>query len=147
MKKTIYASPLGLLLIKEEAGMIMEIDFVEEAEGTSETPLLLEAKRQLEEYFRKERRSFSLPMNPKGTEFQKKVWRELLKIPYGQTSTYGEIAVKIGSPRGARSVGSACNKNPLAIVIPCHRVLGKNGELVGYASGLDIKAKLFELEN
>ena len=135
--------PAGLLLIKEEAGMIMEIfDFVEEAEGTS-NPLLLEAKRQLEEYFRKERWSFSLPMNPKGTEFQKKVWRELLKIPYGQTSTYGEIAVKIGSPRGARSVGSACNKNPLAIVIPCHRVLGKNGELVGYASVLDIKAKLW----
>lgn len=104
-------------------------------------------EKELLEYMRGERKSFSIPLNPKGTEFQKKVWNELLKIPYGEVRTYGEIAGAVGCPKGARAVGLACNKNPIIILIPCHRVVGKNGKLTGYACGIDVKEKFLSLEN
>jgi methylated-DNA-[protein]-cysteine S-methyltransferase len=107
---------------------------------------LKEAKNQLEEYFNSKRTKFNLPLSPKGTAFQKKVWDELLKIPYGKTTTYGEIASKIGNKNASRAVGGANNKNPIPIFIPCHRVIGKSGNLTGYALGLDIKEKLLKLE-
>lgn len=147
MNKTAFASPLGLIEISEENAKITKIDFTDKLPDISETPVLKEAKRQLSEYFQKERRVFDFPLEPKGSDFEKKVWQELLKIPYGKSATYGEIAERVGSPRGARSVGHACHNNPIAIVIPCHRVLGKSGKLTGYASGLDKKAKLLELES
>lgn len=106
-----------------------------------------ELEKQLREYMDGERKSFSIPLKPNGTQFQKKVWNELLKIPYGEVRTYGEIAKAVGCPKGARAVGLACNKNPIIILIPCHRVVGKNGKLTGYVCGIDVKEKFLSLEN
>ena len=147
MKKTVYHAPIGKLVIVEEDGMITEIHATHEEHSVSETPLLLEAKKQLDEYFQKKRKTFTLPLLPKGTPYQKQVWQELLKIPYGKVATYGEIAERVGNPRGARSVGGACNKNPIMIVIPCHRVIGKSGNLTGYAEGIETKKLLLKLES
>lgn len=105
-----------------------------------------EAARQLEAYFSGELKSFDLELAPEGTDFQKSVWKALCEIPYGETRTYKEIAVSIGLPRAYRAVGLANNRNPIAIVVPCHRVIGSNGKLTGYASGLDIKEFLLMLE-
>ena len=105
-----------------------------------------EARRQLEEYFAGRRKTFDLPLRPNGTDFQRRVWEELLQIPYGQTATYGEIAKRIGNPNAARAVGQACNANPIPIFIPCHRVVGSNSRLTGFALGLDVKSALLELE-
>ena len=112
----------------------------------SETPLLTEAAKQLLEYFSGNRTSFDLPLAPSGTEFQQKVWQALQTIPYGETWSYKKVAEAIGNPKASRAVGMANNKNPIAIMIPCHRVIGANGKLVGYAGGLDIKSTLLELE-
>lgn len=103
-------------------------------------------KKQLEEYYSGNRMIFELPMNLKGTEFQQKVWKELCKIPYGKTITYKEIARNIGNEKAVRAVGTAIGKNPIAIVIPCHRVIGSNGSLTGYAYGIDKKEQLLNLE-
>ena len=105
-----------------------------------------EAFKQLEEFFRKERKAFDLPLRIKGTPFQEKVWRALMEIPYGEMRTYGEIAEKIGCPKGAIAVGSASHNNPLWIIVPCHRVVGKGGKLTGYAGGLLMKRKLLQIE-
>jgi len=102
---------------------------------------------ELNSYFKGTLKTFTVPLSPKGTAFQQKVWQALIKIPYGQTRTYGQIAEAIGHPKAARAVGGACNKNPIAIIIPCHRVVGSNQSLIGYAFGVDIKTKLLNLEN
>lgn len=112
-----------------------------------ETKLIKEAANQLNEYFSGERINFSISLDPEGTEFQHKVWNELIKIPYGETRTYKEIAEKIGNPKAARAIGMANNKNPILMMIPCHRVVGKNKSLVGYAGGLEMKERLLEIEN
>jgi methylated-DNA-[protein]-cysteine S-methyltransferase len=109
-------------------------------------PLLAEAVAQLAGYFAGRRREFSLPLDAAGTPFQKRVWWELLKIPYGETRSYGQIAQALGSPRAVRAVGAANGANPIAIVVPCHRVIGANGKLVGYGGGLALKTRLLELE-
>lgn len=111
-----------------------------------ETDLIKKAYSQIKEYFDGERKNFDLPLNPKGTEFQRKVWIELLKIPYGSTSSYKDIAQAVDSPKAFRAVGNANNKNPISIIIPCHRVIGSSGSLVGYYHGLDMKEKLLKLE-
>ena len=105
-----------------------------------------EVIRQLQEYVSGQRKEFTIPLHPIGTPFQLKVWEELLRIPYGETRTYGEIAAQVDNPKGQRAVGMANNRNPIGIVVPCHRVIGKGGSLTGYAGGLDIKQKLLELE-
>ena len=105
-----------------------------------------EAARQLEAYFSGKLESFDLKLAPKGTIFQKSVWKALCEIPYGETRTYKDIAVSIGKPKAYRAVGLANNRNPIAIIVPCHRVIGANGKLTGYASGLDVKAFLLKLE-
>ena len=110
------------------------------------TPLLQQASQQIEEYLQGKRKNFSLPIALRGTDFQQKVWHELLNIPYGETRSYKQIAEKIGCPKGYRAVGMANNKNPIAIIVPCHRVIGQNKNLVGYAGGIDIKEKLLKLE-
>ena len=102
--------------------------------------------RQLEEYFRGKRRIFDIPMRPQGTDFQMSVWQELLKIPYGETATYGDIAKRIDNPKAVRAVGLANGRNPLPIVIPCHRVIGANGRLTGFGGGLENKALLLKIE-
>ena len=149
-EKKIYNSPVGRLLVELENGFLVRLDFADgiQAEGKNgnESALLAKVAMQLDEYFRGARKNFDLPLNPAGTEFQRKVWDALLAIPYGETRTYREIAEAAGCPKGFRAVGMANNKNPIAIIIPCHRVIGSNGKLVGYASGLGRKEALLALE-
>ena len=116
------------------------------AEWRRDPDALAEACRQMREYLAGQRTQFDLPLAPAGTEFQKKVWSELRRIPYGETISYGELARRVGNPRGARSVGAANGRNPLPVLIPCHRVIGSNGDLVGYGGGLPMKRSLMELE-
>ena len=111
------------------------------------TPLLLRAFEQLEEYLAGVRKNFDLPLAPAGTPFQRKVWDALLQIPYGQTRSYRQIAEAVNSPKGFRAVGMANNRNPIAVFIPCHRVIGADGSMVGYGGGLDIKKHLLRLED
>lgn len=135
------------IIIAEENGEITDISFWRETKGTqNETPIIAGAFKQLKEYFEGRRKTFDLPLNPKGTDFQKKVWQALCEIPYGETRTYKQIAEQCGNPKASRAVGMANNKNPIGIVIPCHRVIGANGALTGYAGGLDKKQKLLNLE-
>jgi methylated-DNA-[protein]-cysteine S-methyltransferase len=110
-------------------------------------PLLLEAERQLNEYFEGKRKKFSVKLDFAGTEFQKAVWNALLTIPYGETRSYGEIAGQIGNPKAVRAVGAANGKNPISIIAPCHRVIGANGKLTGFAGGLAAKSRLLWIEN
>ena len=112
----------------------------------SDDPYLFNIFNQLKEYFAGTRKGFDVPLDEKGTEFQKKVWEELKKIPYGKTISYKTLAEKLGDVKSIRAVGKANGQNPIAIVIPCHRVIGSDGGLIGYASGLDIKAKLLHLD-
>ena len=149
-EKKIYNSPVGRLLVEVENGFLVRLDFADgipaEGKNGNESALLAKVATQLDEYFRGARKNFDLPLNPAGTEFQRKVWDALLAIPYGETRTYREIAEAAGCPKGFRAVGMANNKNPIAIIIPCHRVIGSNGKLVGYASGLGRKEALLALE-
>ena len=109
-------------------------------------PILLEVEDQLNEYFKGERKKFSLKLDPHGTEFQKKVWMALRSIPFGETRSYGELATQIGNPKASRAVGAANGKNPISVIVPCHRVIGSNGSLTGFAGGLKNKMTLLDLE-
>ena len=141
-----------ILRIVEEREAIVQIHILRQPETAEadmelrETALLLEAKRQLEEYLAGIRAGFSLPLAPEGTEFQKSVWQQLEAIPFGETRTYGQIAAAAGNPKACRAAGGAIHKNPIAIMIPCHRVIGADGSLTGFASGLDVKEALLHLE-
>lgn len=141
---------IGKIGIIEEDGQIIKVGINKENINKDiirkDTTLLIEASKQLEEYFNGKRKEFNLPLNPRGTEFMKKVWKELQKIPYGETKSYKELAEKIDNPKAVRAVGMANNKNPIPIFIPCHRVIGSNGKLIGYALGLDMKQWLLNLE-
>lgn len=149
-----YETPVGILEIEENGSGITKVHFSCEEERNSlkekpelkETALIKKAAKQLKEYFAGKRKLFELPLEPEGTEFQKKVWDALLKIPYGETRSYGQIAEQIGNKKASRAVGMANNKNPIAIIVPCHRVVGANGSLTGYAGGLNIKDILLNLE-
>lgn len=110
-------------------------------------PVLREAEQQLRDYFAGKRTSFSIPLDFLGTAFQKKVWAALLKIPFGETRSYGQIARQIGHPKAVRAVGAANGRNPISIIAPCHRVIGANGKLTGFAGGLEVKALLLRLES
>lgn len=143
-----YDTPIGKLCIGEEDDSITRVTWskVPQEYIQEETELILSCKIQLEEYFAGNRKQFDLPLAPKGTDFQKRVWKALTDIPYGETRTYGEIAAAVGSPKAARAVGMANNKNPIGIIVPCHRVVGADGKLVGYAGGMEKKEWLLELE-
>lgn len=151
-----YSSPLGILMVTEENGAITGLELSEknskpakrsiDSSEQKNTPLIALAKSQLEEYFQGARKTFTLPLQPAGTPFQRKVWDALCTIPYGETRSYKEIALQIQNPRGCRAVGMANHRNPIMIVIPCHRVIGSSGALVGYAGGLDIKEWLLRHE-
>lgn len=140
-------SPIGRILIEEdgEALITLRIDCYSK-EKEDETALLLDAKKQLQEYFAGSRREFSLPVKLCGTDFQCKAWNALYHIPYGETRSYADIAVEIGNPKACRAIGGANNKNPVMIVIPCHRVIGADGSLVGFGGGLAAKEYLLALE-
>ena len=145
-----YNTEIGIIGIEENGAAITKIFFInedlQEISEKNETELIKEAMRQLNEYFQGKRSLFDLPLEPKGTEFQKRVWNALKEIPFGETKSYGDIAKIIGNEKAARAVGMANNKNPIPIIIPCHRVIGANGKLVGYAGGLDVKEKLLKIE-
>lgn len=146
-----YEFEIGTIGIGEYQEKISDIFFsadnIKDKYQIKESPLILEAKKQLKEYFSRRRTSFDLPLVfTKGTDFQKKVWMTLLQIPYGTTISYKKLAEMIANPKGARAVGGANNKNPIPIIVPCHRVIGAKGSLIGYGGGLEIKIKLLELE-
>ena len=151
------ATPIGELTLESDGTHLTAVLFPGEKSRSLEPVTVLEempadhpafgpACRQLDEFFAGQRKAFDLPLKPLGTAFQLKVWRELLRIPYGQTSTYGELAKKLGNPRACRAVGAANGRNPLPIIVPCHRVIGSNGQLTGFAGGLEVKKRLLELE-
>jgi methylated-DNA-[protein]-cysteine S-methyltransferase len=143
----LVASPAGIRAIEfEPPGQSAWPDYPDGRHAAQPVPLLVEAARQLQAYFRGELREFQLPLDFEGTDFQKRVWRQLRSIPYGQTRSYSQIAEVIGSPRAVRAVGAANGSNPIPIVIPCHRVIGSNGKLVGFGGGLPLKKRLLELE-
>lgn len=147
MKKFIYNTPIGKICICETGNKISHVSFFDNIEADiEETPLIKETYKQLCEYFNKTRKKFDVPLYLDGTEFQIKVWKALQNIEYGKNASYGEIAKFINSPKAFRAVGNANNKNKIAIIIPCHRVIGSNGNLTGYAGGLNIKRYLLELE-
>ena len=109
-------------------------------------PVLVETERQIGEYFAGKRKAFSIPLDMRGTRFQKDVWEALLAIPFGETRSYGQLAKQLGNPAATRAVGAANGRNPVSIIVPCHRVIGSSGELTGFAGGLDVKAYLLSLE-
>ncbi len=144
-------SPLGVLIVTAQGGSVCSIALAKEGSGEAATDnvdsaVLRQAARELNEYFAGKRAAFTFPMRAEGTPFHQKVWQALREIPYGQTRAYGEIAGLIGQAKASRAVGMACNRNPIMIAVPCHRVVGAKGALVGYAYGTDTKQKLLTLE-
>lgn len=149
-KSFLYISPIGPLELVEKEEKLCRLAFLTSPPADSSlsppTPLLQEGAQQLSAYFSGKLQTFSLPFLLEGTPFQKKVWQALLSIPYGKTASYQDLAIAVGCPKGARAIGMANNKNPLPIFFPCHRVIGKNGTLTGYAGGLEKKKFLLNLE-
>lgn len=148
MEKSYYKSPIGTLEIISENNKLVSLKLVDCCEKSNiETDFIKDLKNQLDEYFSGNRTTFNIKINPAGTDFQQLVWKELQKIPYGKTKSYSEIAAVAGNKNAQRAVGNACNKNPIMIIIPCHRVVSKNNNLGGYAYGSKIKQKLLNVEN
>ena len=147
---TIFSSPKGLVWLDINMTEVDSLKAIKEkfkkTELINAPELNIEFEKQLKEYFNGERRNFTVDLDLIGTEFQQNVWGALLEIPYGKTVSYKEIAVKIGNPKAVRAVGMANNKNKVPIIIPCHRVIGVDGKLVGYGGGIHIKEKLLKLE-
>ena len=150
---TYYQSPFGTLTLQANDHGLLGVWFpiqttqpVLLGEQDATFPMLKETKTQLDEYFSQQRRAFSLPIVVQGTKFQQLVWHALCDIPYGESWSYQQLAEHIGNPKAVRAVGLANGKNPLSIIVPCHRVIGKNGKLTGYAGGKDVKRNLLELE-
>jgi methylated-DNA-[protein]-cysteine S-methyltransferase len=141
-------SPIGGLRLHADGDKLVAIDFDATVEGERvESDILDTAEKQLTEYFAGERTEFDLPLAAQGTEFQHRVWDELVKVPFGETASYGEISHRLGlDRRGPRAVGTANGRNPIPIIVPCHRIIGADGTLTGYAGGLDRKVKLLNLE-
>ncbi|MDR0541584.1 MAG: methylated-DNA--[protein]-cysteine S-methyltransferase [Dysgonamonadaceae bacterium] len=150
-----YPSPVGCLELTADNDALVALRLVEacrcgldpQSQGQSPAnPVLLKTCKQLDEYFAGKRRTFDLPLAPKGTAFRQKVWNELQRIPYGKTISYAQLAQSAGNPKACRAAGSANGKNPIAIIIPCHRVINTGGKLGGYAYGLEVKKRLLDLE-
>ncbi len=138
-------SPLGPLTLFAEDGFLIALVYGDYGDY-DDLPLFRQAVRQLEEYFAGQRQTFSLPLRPEGTAFQRRVWQSLCEIPYGKTISYRDLAVRVGSPRAFQAVGQANGRNPLPILIPCHRVIAADGTLGGYSSGVERKNFLLRLE-
>lgn len=147
--EVLFVDGLRLRLVASDSG-IRAIEFIPakpvDGHRQDANPLLREAASQLHAYFARDLRRFEIPLDMPGTEFQKSVWRELEKIPYGETRSYSQVAAAIGTPTAVRAVGAANGSNPVAIVVPCHRVIGSGGRLTGYGGGLPLKKRLLELE-
>jgi methylated-DNA-[protein]-cysteine S-methyltransferase len=146
-----FDTKFGRMGVAERDGGISRVFLPGEAMGEPASdegsPLLREAARQMNEYLEGRSQVFDLPLRLEGGPFQVRVWGELSAIPFGETRTYGDIARSVGRAGAARAVGQACNRNPLPLIVPCHRVVGRGGRLIGYAGGLELKRRLLELEN
>lgn len=150
INKFIYETKLGNILICDNGKAIIELKFTKEKcvpQIMRESTLTKKAYNEIIEFFEGKRKVFDFPIEPSGTEFQKKVWNALREIPYGETRSYKDIAIAIGNEKAVRAVGGANNKNPVHIVVPCHRVVGIKSDLVGYAGGIDVKKELLKLES
>ncbi len=143
---TQHWTPIGWLTLQANHAGVTQIEFGKACPPFGESPILVQACQELDEYFLAKRTSFDVPVYLNGTAFQKTVWTALRKTPYGTFPTYSDIASEVGRPSAVRAVGLALNKNPVPIIIPCHRVIGRDGSLTGYAGGLDTKRKLIDLE-
>lgn len=146
-----YDTPIGKLGFAEQDEQLtyifFNIDEIDKSKFTyQETPFIIKAFTQIDEYLHGKRKVFDLPLNPKGTEFMRASWNALISVPYGETRSYKDIAIQIGNPKAVRAVGMANNRNPIPIIIPCHRIIGSDNKLVGYRGGLDMKITLLELE-
>jgi len=145
-----YETPIGSIGIAEDNNKITNVFFKNSSTfpefNTKETPILIEANNQLQEYFLGNRKTFNLPLNPEGTEFMNDVWKLICNIPYGETRSYKEIAQLLNNNKAYRAVGLANNRNPIPLFIPCHRVISSSGNLTGYLGGLEVKSYLLELE-
>lgn len=144
-----FMTEIGAMYVVEEKGALIEVRLPGEKEPAGEratTPILKKAATQISEYLAGRRMEVNIPIALDGTEFAMKVWKEMSAIPYGEVRTYGELAQVVGPPGAARAVGQACNRNPIPIIVPCHRVVGTGGKLTGYAGGLALKERLLELE-
>lgn len=150
MRLFFYKTAIGKIGIAEENGQITNLFFendpIPAAAIVAESPAIKEAARQLNGYFAKKLKEFSLPLAPKGTNFERLVWKAIKNVPYGQTASYRDIAKTTGNLQAARAIGSACGKNPLPVFIPCHRIIKENGTPGGYKKGAALKIKLLELE-
>lgn len=142
----LVASDQGLVAILWENDNPLRVRLADVIENP-EHPILVKAEKQLSEYFAGKRKSFSITLDMRGTDFQKNVWEALLAIPFGETRSYGELAKKLGKPDASRAVGAANGRNPISIIVPCHRVIGASGKLTGFAGGLEVKAQLLKLES
>lgn len=142
-----YQTKIGPITIHESNQKVTKILINEiNPQNTGESNLTKQAIEEINEYLDHKRTEFTIPLDPQGTDHQIKVWNELKKIPYSETRTYKELATSLGNPNASRAIGSACSKNPIMIIVPCHRVIGTNGKLTGYAGGIGVKEKLIELE-
>lgn len=144
-KLKLVANDRGLVAVLWENDAPLRVRLGETVESKSH-PILIQAENELNEYFAGTRTEFSVPIELRGTPFQTNVWEALLAIPFGKTRTYGELAKQLGNPQASRAVGAATGKNPISIIVPCHRVIGSTGNLTGFAGGLDAKSSLLELE-
>jgi len=149
MPATVIPSPVGPLQARSHDGALIALSMHRRlaAGPDADDPVLSHAAEQLEAYFAGELTEFDLPLALHGNPFERRVWAALLEIPYGETTSYGELARRIGAPTAARAVGLANSRNPVGIIVPCHRVIGANGKLTGYAGGLDMKRALLDLES
>jgi len=148
IQRAFYESPIGLLEIRGTSAEILWLGFVETKAGrrSGSSTALRQCRRELSEYFRGTRKTFSVKLRLEGTDFQKRVWSELVKVGYGRTASYRDIALAAGRPKAVRAVGNANGSNPISIIVPCHRIIGSNGKLVGYGGGLWRKEWLLQHE-
>ena len=152
-QRAVISTPIGRLLLVGDANNLRQVLFESQIPDDQDhrtklpkTGPIAWAAAQLEAYFRQELQAFELPLSPKGTDFQRRVWTELQRIPHGKTVSYSDIATRIHSPKAVRAVGAANGRNPIPIIIPCHRVIGSNGSLTGFGGGLEVKRQLLDLE-
>ena len=139
-------SPMGVICMEASDTAIRRVDLVEKKGESRENEIIRKCRTELEDYFRGERKTFDIPLAPEGTAWQERVWKILETIPYGTTTSYGMVVAKAGNSKASRAAGGAIHNNPILILIPCHRVIGKNGSLTGFGAGLDNKRYLLELE-
>ena len=148
MYRQYVETQIGRIVLEADEQAVTRLGFPDKGEASQaqENEVTRQAVRELKEYLAGKRRVFEVALKPVGTAFQEAVWKELCRIPFGEVSTYGDLAAKVGNPKGARAVGMALNRNPIMIMVPCHRIIGKNGSLTGFGGGLEAKKFLLSLE-